>query len=1131
MGAWQEHLVDFWLALELLDQEPEIVERAGAVELPRVEGRITFEGACFSYPNRVDTLRDISFDVAAGSVVAIVGPTGAGKSTLTNLVPRFYEVGAGRVLLDGHDVRDLTLDSLRLNVAMVQQEPMLFLATIAENIRYGRLEASMDEVVAAAKQANAHDFIMALPDRYDTRLGERGSMLSGGERQRICIARAFLKDAPVLILDEPTSSIDSRTERVILDALERLMVGRTTFIVAHRLSTIRRADTILVLDGGRLVEQGTHEQLLAADGGLYRQLWTAQTGGRTQDLETPKLAVQAAVAPASVAAPAVAARPKAVVLGMMTKMPVAGAVWQTVHYLVGLERLGFDAYYVEAHARTPSMLMTHDDDDSTALAGAFIERVMRRFGLEQRWAFHALHDDGRCLGMSAGELARLYESAAVILNLHGGTEPRPEHAAGGKLVYVESDPCQLQVELDEGLQRTIDFLEPHAAFFTFGENLGRPGCSLPVSDRFPFVPTRQPVLVDLWEARGITARQTFTTVANWRQAWRELQFEGETYTWSKHHEFLKILDLPRRSDAAFELALSSYEDADRDLLETNGWLVRPALDVSRNIDTYRAYVAGSMGELTVAKDQNVRFRSGWFSDRSATYLAAGRPVVTQDTGFGDVLPTGTGLFPFSSIDEAADAVETIRGDYARQSRGARTIARECFDANVVLGDMLHHLGLRRVRRGRPRAVPIPDDLVLTPESRRPLVLPEATRATVLARPVGAPVSGDTTPTVASVVVVTYDNLVCTRLCLESVLGADGPAVEVIAVDNGSTDGTPAYLERLAASDPRVRVVANVANRGFATAVNQGLAAARCEHLVILNNDVVVAPGWLEGLLRHFDDPTVGAVGPVTGRIGNEAEIEVDYDTYGAFRQLAADRATRFERRSFEIPMLALFCTVVSRQAFAAIGPLDEGYGLGLFEDDDYAQRLRAAGYRLLCAEDVYVHHTGEATFGNLVASGEYGSLFEQNRGRYEAKWHTIWKPHARRRDPAYAEMVARIRLRARAALPLDANALVISRGDADLLDIGCRASHFPQTADGQWAGHNPGTSEEAIAHLALLEAAGATHLLVPATAEWWLDHYTELAAHLRRNAAIVSVDRDCLILDLGAAAGSRRADHLETSAR
>ena len=263
MGAWQEQLVDFWLALELLDTEPEITERPGALSLERVEGHVTFDAVSFAYPSRAETLAGISFDAPAGSVIAVVGPTGAGKSTLVNLIPRLYEAGAGRVLVDGHDVRDLTLDSLRQNVAVVLQEPLLFLATIADNIGYGRLDATMDEIVEAAKQANAHDFISALPNGYATKLGERGAMLSGGERQRICIARAFLKDAPILVLDEPTSSIDSRTEGVILAALDRLMVGRTTFIVAHRLSTLTAADRLVVLGKGKVVEQGRHPELMA----------------------------------------------------------------------------------------------------------------------------------------------------------------------------------------------------------------------------------------------------------------------------------------------------------------------------------------------------------------------------------------------------------------------------------------------------------------------------------------------------------------------------------------------------------------------------------------------------------------------------------------------------------------------------------------------------------------------------------------------------------------------------------------------------------------------------------------------------------------------------------------------------
>ena len=199
---------------------------------------------------------------------------------------------------------------------------------------------------------------------------------------------------------------------------------------------------------------------------------------------------------------AIRRRKKVVLLGMMTKMPVAGVVWQTIHYLVGLERLGYDAYYVEAHARTPTAFMETDEPGETVRAtdraAAFLSRVCHRFGLDGKWALHALHDDGRVLGMSRSQLHRLYDSASLLINLHGGTEPRPEHYKTGRLVYLETDPVQLQVELAEGLQSTIDFLEPHCAFFTFGENWGKSDCLLPISDRFKFKPTRQPVVCDFW---------------------------------------------------------------------------------------------------------------------------------------------------------------------------------------------------------------------------------------------------------------------------------------------------------------------------------------------------------------------------------------------------------------------------------------------------------------------------------------------------------------------------------------------------------------------------------------------------------------------------------------------------------
>jgi ABC-type multidrug transport system fused ATPase/permease subunit len=268
-------LVQLRGSFQLLDTPPEVVEDPDAIELDRARGTVTYDGVSFSYHGRRDALHDVSFEVQPGQRIAIVGPTGAGKTTLMSLLVRFYDPRGGRIFLDGVELKKVKLHSLREQISLVLQEPLLFSGTVAENIRYGRLDASMDEVVEAARSASAHEFIERLPEGYETELGERGARLSGGERQRICVARAFIKDAPILILDEPTSSIDSKTEAVILDSLERLMAGRTSFMIAHRLSTIRHADKIIVLDRGRVVEQGTHEELLASYG-LYRQLYEAQ---------------------------------------------------------------------------------------------------------------------------------------------------------------------------------------------------------------------------------------------------------------------------------------------------------------------------------------------------------------------------------------------------------------------------------------------------------------------------------------------------------------------------------------------------------------------------------------------------------------------------------------------------------------------------------------------------------------------------------------------------------------------------------------------------------------------------------------------------------------------------------------
>jgi len=260
-----------------LDTAPDVDERADAVRLTRVEGRVEFEHVGFSYEPGEIVLDDISFVAEPGSSTALVGPSGSGKTTLVHLVPRFYDVSEGRIILDGHDLRDITLKSLRNNIGMVLQESFLFSGTLRENIKYGRPEATDEEVVQASIAANCHDFIMEFPDGYETLVGERGTRLSGGQRQRLSIARALLRNPRILILDEATSDLDSESEALIQQALDHLMKNRTTFTIAHRLSTVMNADTILVLDHGQIVERGTHSELMAAQG-AYRRLHDLQFG-------------------------------------------------------------------------------------------------------------------------------------------------------------------------------------------------------------------------------------------------------------------------------------------------------------------------------------------------------------------------------------------------------------------------------------------------------------------------------------------------------------------------------------------------------------------------------------------------------------------------------------------------------------------------------------------------------------------------------------------------------------------------------------------------------------------------------------------------------------------------------------
>jgi hypothetical protein len=386
-----------------------------------------------------------------------------------------------------------------------------------------------------------------------------------------------------------------------------------------------------------------------------------------------------------------------VVLGAMAEMPFAGVAWQVLHYLEGLRRLGHDVVYVEDTGNWPYDPDLDTVTDDASGAARRLERVMAAAGFGDRWAFVNAAREGEVWGMGEERMAAAVAQAEALVNLSGATVLKEAHLDVPVRIYLETDPVTPQLEIALGRQSTVDFLGAHTHHFTFGERLGTPGCDVPVA-QFDYRPTRQPVVLDWWPAPAWYPAMPpeglrFTTVANWEQTHKDIEFDGETYTWSKSAEFLKLLGVPGLAGVRIDLALALDDAATIGLLRDSGFGVLQALSLSRDPDAYRAFITASGGEFTAAKDQNVRLRSGWFSDRTATYLATGRPAVVQDTGFDAVLPTGTGLIAFSTPEEAADGLRRVAADYEHHSRAARAIAQEHFRAETVLGRLLCEAGL------------------------------------------------------------------------------------------------------------------------------------------------------------------------------------------------------------------------------------------------------------------------------------------------------------------------------------------------------------------------------------------------------------------------------------------------------
>ena len=382
-----------------------------------------------------------------------------------------------------------------------------------------------------------------------------------------------------------------------------------------------------------------------------------------------------------------------VVLGMMGRCPFAGQTWLYLNWLRGLARLGHEVWYVEDDSVWPYDPERDSVTDDCSYAVRHIAGAMGKIGMPGRWAYRLAGSNHPAFGLSSPELVDLYRTCDILLNIVGATDLREEHMAAPLRVYVECDPVTAELRLAKGDAHTRVAFDSHHRMATYGENYGEPDCGVPLDGR-PYLKTRQPVDLELWPMYFRPQAEFFTTVGNYRQQGGDEEYRGEIYRWSKHHEWEKFMDLPRSTNQGFQAALKIDAPEDRSRLERAGWNLVSPLQMSLDIfGRYPEFIRSSRAEWTVAKDQNVRLRSGWFSERDACYLASGKPVIAQDTGFGKFMPTGEGLFAFSTLDQALSAVEAVNSDYERHCRAARAIAEDYFDAPKVAGRLLADLGL------------------------------------------------------------------------------------------------------------------------------------------------------------------------------------------------------------------------------------------------------------------------------------------------------------------------------------------------------------------------------------------------------------------------------------------------------